>query len=141
MKRINLGDKRVQFVVRVVPAVLVFLLAIFNLSNFIGVQTAILLTLIVGLVSWIIVDNLVERESSKTTTLPEEKQFHVRISCSNCDSTKTLYPPDSARLSLNSEPCPDGDSKLVRWKCEKCKVENVRYWDHHHGYVGHVQVG
>jgi hypothetical protein len=83
-----------------------------------------------------------EIQPTANSSVPEQvvRPGGQLVGCDNCNFPQTLYPPDSERIILKSEPCAQGDSKRVRWKCNKCQNANVRYWDRHHPLIGFAKI-
>lgn len=52
--------------------------------------------------------------------------------CSHCGHGIEIYPPDSYRVMLLTEPCEQGDSQKIEVTCDKCGMKNLRYWDSYH---------
>lgn len=138
----NLADKRVQVMAGVMVAVFGFIVSFLTISvSFgLGFERTFTWAVIVGLIGWIVAEQVVRRRSPTIPSEPTQQSGGGGFSCLKCGWMQILAPPDSMHPIAKLEPCTYGDSKQMNWRCRECRSQNVIYWDAHHPYVGSVKV-
>ncbi len=145
---LDLSDKRIQVTATFLVAVFGFIVTFLTISISFGVGFERTLTwaVIVGLLGWIVAEQVVRRKNPRITSPAQSTQptqgtsGASGFSCLKCGKMEILAPPDGVYIFAKLEPCIQGDSKRMNWKCRRCDEMNVIYWDTYHPYIGAVRV-
>jgi hypothetical protein len=133
--RMSLENSRVRFAVVILVGAFGFVVTFLTISISFGVgfQTTLLLAVIIGLIGWIIADQVVRRRLPKLSPQPQGAGPGASgLGCLDCGRVEVLAPPDSVYIWPKLDPCERGDSKPMRWVCRQCSKDNVTYWDRYH---------
>ncbi len=132
----NFESKRLQIIAQWITPAFAFVVALITISNSLGLERTLFISVIIALVGWIVANQIVQRAKPKESNAPGG----YTIGCSKCSAAMVLHPPDSQHVMLVMNPCDRGDSIEVKRRCSACKTENTRYWDNLHPNVATVRI-
>lgn len=58
-----------------------------------------------------------------------------KLSCTNCGSQYSLFPPDDVHPIAKLTKCEEGDSIEITYECDNCHHPNTIHWDSDHWHV------
>jgi hypothetical protein len=138
----NLADKRIQVMAAIVVGVFGFIGTFLTvaISFGLGFERTFTWAVIVGLLGWIIAERVIQRTTPKTTEPLQRQSGAGGYSCLGCGTMEVLAPPDSEHIFAKLEPCTQGDSIAMNWRCRRCSRKNVTHWDRYHPPYASVNI-